>query len=247
MLPATSLIVFSTSSVSCLLLPVSSSPVFFKSLFTQSSHLSIGLPRLLLPCSRNLPLSSVVCHPPSFLRVQPAVVCSSPVSLSSSSAFPSLPSTPPFFSCLPSLPWATPVVSGHLPCTATLSMSRHISTLNYLRSADTCLKRIVIYWLSVPAITDSTNKCCVSVVISTRNCSLIYDPQFAQISMLPSGDSTQYFISRINACVMMNHVIVAVRPIGYICFTTSRRKSHVLVLTSPVRIELVRQNADRSK
>ena len=28
-------------------------PVFFTSLLTQSSHLSIGLPRLLLPCSRN--------------------------------------------------------------------------------------------------------------------------------------------------------------------------------------------------
>ena len=27
--------------------------------------------------------------------------------------------------------------------------------LNYLRSADTCLTRTVIYWLSVPAITDS--------------------------------------------------------------------------------------------
>ena len=31
----------------------SSSPVFLTSLFTQSSHLSIDLPRLLLPCSRN--------------------------------------------------------------------------------------------------------------------------------------------------------------------------------------------------
>ena len=30
-----------------------SSPAFFTSLFTQSSHLSLGLPRLLLPCSRN--------------------------------------------------------------------------------------------------------------------------------------------------------------------------------------------------
>ena len=30
-----------------------SSPAFFTSLFTQSSHLSIGFPRLLLPCSRN--------------------------------------------------------------------------------------------------------------------------------------------------------------------------------------------------
>ena len=31
----------------------SSSHAFFTSLFTQSSHLSLGLPRLLLPCSHN--------------------------------------------------------------------------------------------------------------------------------------------------------------------------------------------------
>ena len=78
MLPTTSslphLIVFLPSSVSCLLLPV-----FLLSclphMSTQSAHLSLGLPRLLLPCSL------VVCHPPSFLRVQPTVICSSPVSI----------------------------------------------------------------------------------------------------------------------------------------------------------------------
>ena len=56
--------------------------------------------------------------------------------------------------------WATPDMSGRLPCTDTLSMSRHISTLNYLRSsADTCLMRTrtVNYWLSGPAIMDSVN------------------------------------------------------------------------------------------
>ena len=42
------LLVFSTPSVSCLLLPA-----FFTSLLTQSSHISLGLHRLLLPCSRN--------------------------------------------------------------------------------------------------------------------------------------------------------------------------------------------------
>ena len=54
-----------------------------------------------------------------------------------------------------------PVVNDHLPCTATLSLSQHISTLNYLGSADTCLTRArtVLYWLFVPAITDSANKC----------------------------------------------------------------------------------------
>ena len=64
-----------------------------------------------------------------------------------------------------------PFVSGHLSCTDTLSMSRHISTLNYLRSATTCLTRTrtVICWLSAPGITDSANKCRVSVVVSTKN------------------------------------------------------------------------------
>ena len=55
------------------------------------------------PPHATIPLSSVVCHPPSFLRVLPTVVCSSPGSLSSSSALPSIPLTQPFFSCLPSI------------------------------------------------------------------------------------------------------------------------------------------------
>ena len=124
-------------------------------------------------------------------------------------------------------------MSSHLPCTATLSMSRHISTLNYLRSADTCLTRTrtVIYWLSVPAITDNTNKCFVfgshfnpkSLAARTLRC----DCQFTKISMLPSGDRKQYFISRVNSCVM-NHVVEASGPLfGYFRFTTLRRKSHV--------------------
>ena len=108
------------------------------------------------------------------------------------------------------------VVSDHLTCTATLSKSRHISTLNYLRSADTCLMRIVIYWLSVPAITDSANKCHVfgghfnpkSLAARTLSC----DRQFAQIYMPPFGDRKQYFIPRVNACVM-NHVIVTIQTI----------------------------------
>ena len=88
------------------------------------------------------------------------------------------------------MPWATPVVSGHLTFTATLSKSRHTPTLNYLRSADTCLTRTrtFIYWLSVPVITDSSNKCRVLVVIC--------DQQFAEIPMLPSGDRNQCFISQ---------------------------------------------------
>ena len=121
-------------------------------------------------------------------------------------------------------------MSGHLPCTTTLSMSRHISTLNYLRSADTCLTRTwtVIYWLSTPAITDSANNCRVSVVVSSLNPksltarTLSCDPQFTQMSMLPSGDHKQCFISKVNAC-MMNHVIVAVRP-----FVTFVLRHHVI-------------------
>ena len=51
--------------------------------------------------------------------------------------------------------------------------------------------------------------------------SLSCDQQFAQISILPSSDRKQYFISRINACVM-NHVIVASQ--------TTRRKSRVFCI-----------------
>ena len=48
------LIVFPPSPVSCLLLPVSlRSCLLHISLLIQSSHLSLGLPRLLLSCSRN--------------------------------------------------------------------------------------------------------------------------------------------------------------------------------------------------
>ena len=84
-------------------------------------------------------------------------------------------------------------MSGHLLCTDTLSMSQHISTLNYLWSAATCLTRTrtVIYWLSAPAITDSANKCQVfgghfnqKSLARTQT----WDQQFAQISVLLSGD-----------------------------------------------------------
>ena len=104
------------------------------------------------------------------------------------------------YSSRPYLPWATPVVSGHLPCMATLSMSRHLSTLNYLRSADTCLTRTrtVMYWLSVPATVDSVNKSHVvgghfnpKSLARTLTC----DRNFAQISVLSSVDHKQYLIS----------------------------------------------------
>ena len=162
-------------------------------------------------------------------------------------------------------------MSGHLTCTATLSMSRHISTLNYLRSADTCIMRTrtVIYWLCVPVITDSTNKCHVlsghfnpkSLAARILSC----DRQFAQIPMMPSGDRMQYSISRVNVCVM-NHVIVAIcfKSDTLIRFTTTRRKIHVFCVKPAMSkkrtilsfdqcascralvIELVRQNANNT-
>ena len=66
---------------------------------TQSSHLSLGLPRLLLPCSRNSTALFGSMSFPIFQRILPTVVWSSPVSLSCSFALLSLALTPPFFSC----------------------------------------------------------------------------------------------------------------------------------------------------
>ena len=77
----------------------SSSPASRTSLLTQSSHLSLGLPRLLLPFSRNSAALFGSLSSPIFQRVLPTVVWSSPVSLLSSSAPLSLALTPPFFSC----------------------------------------------------------------------------------------------------------------------------------------------------
>ena len=120
-LPATfsppHLIVFST--LLCLLSSSSSLPPLLS-----SSHLSSHSPPISAltsivshcPAHVTLPLSSVVCHPPSFLRVQPTVICSSPVSLSNSPVLQSLPLTTPFFACLPrySCYFSYPVVFAHL-------------------------------------------------------------------------------------------------------------------------------------
>ena len=82
------------STLLCLLSPSSIIPPLLS-----SSHLSLHCPPISslasivssCPAHVTLPLSSVVCHPPSFLRVQPTVIFSSLVSLSSSSALTSLP------------------------------------------------------------------------------------------------------------------------------------------------------------
>ena len=94
------------STLLCLLSSSSSLPPLLS-----SSHLSLYSPPISVlaslvsscPAHVTMPLSSVVFHRPSFLRVQPTVICSSSVSLSSSSTLPSLPLTPPFFACLLSL------------------------------------------------------------------------------------------------------------------------------------------------
>ena len=130
-------------------------------------------------------------------------------------------------------------MSGHLTCTAKLSMPRHIPTLNYLRSADTCLTRTrtVIYWLSVPVIMDSSNKCRVfgghfnpkSLAARTLSC----DRHFAQIPMLPSGDHKQCFISQTLWLHSFYDITSsALNPRG-------RRRERFLVLTSAHRVEHV--------
>ena len=74
--------------------------------------LSVGTASLVssFPAHVTLPLSSVVCHPPSFLRVQPALICSSPVSLSNSSALHHSSPVCPRHSCY----FSYPVVFAHL-------------------------------------------------------------------------------------------------------------------------------------
>ena len=78
-------------------------------------------------------------------------------------------------------------------------MSRHISRLNYLWSAATCLTwtRTVIYWLSAPAITDSANKSHVfGGHFSQKSLSRTQtsDRKISQIAVLSSGDYD-------NACI----------------------------------------------
>ena len=125
----------------------------------------------------------------------------------------------------------TPVVSGHLPCTATLSMSRHVSTLNYLRLADTCLTRTrtVIYWLSEPAITDSVNRC------------RFFGGHFSRKMLAHTLTSDRQFAQYFPCCHLVTTSNISYRlrdephdigkstltPIGYVRFTTSHRKSHV--------------------
>ena len=95
----------------------------------------------------------------------------------------------------------------------------------------------VIYWLSVPVITDSSNKCRVfggrfnpkSLAARTLSC----DRHFAQIPMLPSGDHTQCFISQTLWLHSFYDITSsALNPRG-------RRRERFLVLTSAHRVEHV--------
>ena len=95
-------------------------------------------------------------------------------------------------------------------------MSRHISTLNYLRSAATCLTRTrtVICWLSAPGINGQCQQMSrfpwtlyakIAGIANFRPC--------AQILVLPPGDRNQYFRSS-----GTNHVIASSERLHYFLF-----------------------------
>ena len=114
-------------------------------------------------------------------------------------------------------------------------MSRHISTLNYLRSAATCLTRTrtVICWLSAPGITDSANKCRVfggrfnqkslaRALIATESslkfpcCRLMPDEQYVTSSRV------------------INHMIGANQPLHWLhLFYDTTSESHVFCFFQP--------------
>ena len=117
----------------------------------------------------------------------------------------------------------TPVVSGHLPFTDTLSMSRHISTLNYLRSAATCLTRTrtVICWLSAPGITDSANKC------------RVFGGRFNQKSLARALIATDRLVTDeqyVTSSRVINHMISANQPLHWLrlFYDTNTENSRLL-------------------
>ena len=75
-----------------------SPPTQGKSLFTQSSHLSLGLPLLFRPSALNASAFFINRSLPFFPRVQPTLAGSSPASSWDSQQLP--PSAPPFFAYL---------------------------------------------------------------------------------------------------------------------------------------------------
>ena len=114
-------------------------------------------------------------------------------------------------------------MSGHLACTDTLSMSRHISTLNYLRSAATCLTRTrtVICWLSAPGITDSANKC------------RVFGGRFNQKSLARAVITTDRLVTDeqyVTSSRVINHMIAANQPLHWLrlFYDTTSEKSRLL-------------------
>ena len=127
-------------------------------------------------------------------------------------------------------------MSGHLPCTDTLAMSRHISTLNYLRSAATCLTRTrtVICWLSAPGITDSANKC--RVFGGRFNQKSLARTQIATDSSLKLAccrlvTAEQY----VTSSRVINHMIAANQPLFHwlrLFYDTTSEKSRILFFST---------------
>ena len=90
-----------------------------------------------------------------------------------------------------------PVIGRHLP---NQYADSHLLVVRTCYNGQ-CKQMPSLRWSFQPKIADGATRI------------LSCDRQFAEISMLPSGDRKQYQISRLNACVM-NHVIVASQTIG---------------------------------
>ena len=112
-------------------------------------------------------------------------------------------------------------------------MPRHISTLKYLRSAATCLTRTrtVICWLSAPGITDSANRCrFFGGRFNQKSLARIQTchRQFAQISVLSSGDRRAIYVT---SSRLINHMIAANLPLHWLrlFYDTTSEKSRLLI------------------
>ena len=103
-------------------------------------------------------------------------------------------------------PLGDPLCKRPPPYTDKLSIPRYISTLNYLRSADTCLTRTrtVICWLSTPAIMDNVNEY------------RVFSGNFNPKSFALKCPFCYLVTARVNAC-RMKYVISASQPLRWLC------------------------------